>query len=310
MKLTYVSGFDRNCVNVDWSDKTIIFTHIPKAAGTTLDIIFTMIAKVRNENRRRAMGTFLGQTLGEEKAEALDYFRANITNSATPIRYLAGHLPYGIHDELVRESVYITVVRDPILRCISQFRMGISGGIWTEESSLDDLHHSGKMISNSQTRQLAGAVDPNTDCDEKLLETALNNIDQHYSLVATTEDFNQLIKALIALLDWPDLIFSNYQIGKAEISDARTSEIGKQAVRWNKLDLELYEAVSQRPHVWANGLFETDEPTVSAPGAEIMFVSEHVELELNNKPMEIIPHEFYADIQNELLKDDISIDHV
>lgn len=253
----YVTAAENLRGNDELREARLIFTHIPKAAGTTLDRIISGVARARNETYRRALGTYLGQWLGEEKDEATEWLKAQILTDGSPaaeIRYLTGHIPFGVHALLPGTSHYATIVREPISRCISQFRMGVQRGAWSSETPIESLYASAKFIADPQTRQISGGETVDEPCGESQLATAIDNLSEHYLLAATTEQFNDLLKVLIALFEWPDIAYGDFQVSAGEAGRQISDENLASFRHHNQFDMQLYDAVCRRPTIWNAGL--------------------------------------------------------
>jgi hypothetical protein len=113
------------------------------------------------------------------------------------------------------------------------------------------------MVDNLQTRQLAGLTDPKLPCTAAVLDQAAANLRDHYGIVATTDGFDSLLKVLIALFHWPDVAYSDQQVGSPEPPDENLRARTAVAVeRYFAYDRELYAQVLARPTPWRTGLFE------------------------------------------------------
>jgi hypothetical protein len=97
-------------------EKTAIFIHIPKTAGSTLNSIIERqyplksICSIYPENATVPGGILLSS--GDQLAELNEADLARI-------RLLRTHLSFGVHGYLPGPSTYFTILRDPIERIIS-----------------------------------------------------------------------------------------------------------------------------------------------------------------------------------------------
>lgn len=230
-------------------DQTLIFTHIHKSAGTTLDRIFQAVADGTGRLRGRAMGSYLGQFPVRDERDAIEDLRAKVANAKhlANIQYLCGHLPYGAHESLPGKCDYMVLLRDPAERGLSHFRMGVMREAWETDTDPAALVENGRMLDNAQVRQVAGAMDANEPCDEVTLDTAVRNLDEHYLLAATTEDFDLTLSQLIAMGGWPNIVYGNYQRSTIDLPPERESTLQEIFERRNPLDRALYEYVRQNP---------------------------------------------------------------
>lgn len=277
-ELKYVTGLLGLSAAVDLTDSTILFTHIPKAAGTTLDRIFEGVARLGGEIRGRAMGTYLGQFPRDDKMESSDYLRQKIAATTGPfgVKYMSGHFPYGVHEVIPRACAYVTLLRDPIQRCLSHFRMGLMRGAWTGDTPLAELFEQRLLLDNAQTRQISGCTDAEAACDETMLARAIHNLETDYVLFGTSEQFNAVLKALITLLGWPDILYSDFQTSDHRLSDAEEARLAAELAGYNEFDQALYAHAEDRPDPWRDDLFEAapaPAPGAGSFGAKVALIS-------------------------------------
>jgi hypothetical protein len=255
--LKYVSPYETLLPKFDATGHVLIFTHVPKSAGTSLDHVLSGMAAVRGLRFRRAMGTLYGIFLGAGKGDAPADFAHLQSDVLERLDIVSGHLPFGGHARLTHPAFYMTILREPMERLVSHFRFGVRRGGWPEARSFDDLFLEGHMIDNLQTRQIAGVTDPNVPCTAAVLDQALANLRGHYGIVATTDTFDSALKALIALFRWPDAAYSDRQVGSSEQPDQELLARAAVAVeRHFAYDRELYAQVLARPTPWRADLFE------------------------------------------------------
>ena len=220
--------------------ETVIFLHIPKTAGTTLDqIIF------RNYPLSQVYMTGLVAQQGVEnfqnmtKAERRNY------------RLLKGHMSFGIHEHVPDSWAYFTFFRDPIERTISQFyftlrtpRHPIHDYIHEKKMGLKECLEAGldPMLHNGHTRLLAGvwAKLPPGECTAEHLEQAKANLSQ-VKVVGLTEQFDASLLLLGKAFGWNRLFYTRKNVTAGRPSQKNLSPETTAAVTAaNQLDIELY----------------------------------------------------------------------
>ena len=232
--IKYVSPYAELMPIVWLADHTVVFTHIPKAAGSTLDSILKDIAEDDGLKWLRVMGTLYGQFLGPGKPDTLAELRGLSNEALSRAQFLTGHLPFGVHERIEGKCFYITVLREPVSRLVSHFRYGVERGGWPAATAIEDLLRDGLLIDNPQTRQLAGLRDAGAKCTPATLETALSNLESHYGIVGVTERFDEVLKALIGLYGWPDLAYTDGQVTTARIGGELEMKVAEAARRMDE----------------------------------------------------------------------------
>ena len=93
------------------TDKTVIFLHVPKTAGTTL-------------NRLIEWEYPLLQIYSVDPVLfnwSYKHLRSLSPTRLKRFRIFKGHMVFGLHEILPQKATYITVLRDPVDRVISAF---------------------------------------------------------------------------------------------------------------------------------------------------------------------------------------------
>ena len=222
--------------------KALIFLHIPKTAGTTLNriiewqynplTIFTM-----DPYRIRATPERL-QKLSERRRRRL--------------RMVRGHLYYGIHEFLPQGATYFTMLREPVARFLSSYYFiqrrplhPMHRKVTTERIGVEDFIRLTPRRQNLQCSLIAGIKNDGT-CDERMLDKAKENLAKSFSVVGISERFEESLMLMAKTFDWEIPFYENRKVSKTR------PQIDPGAVEMirdhNRLDLELYE--------FGKGLFE------------------------------------------------------
>jgi hypothetical protein len=241
---------------IDVSRHTIVFTHIGKTGGTTLDHIIRVAASVGGKRAcrpRPPRGRSIPPSQHNQELLHLDLIDHDQLSSCD---YVIGHFPFGLHARLPRPCLYITLLRDPASRLLSNIRFGLDRDKWPRDASVTELVEQGRLIDNMQTRQIAGIADRDAPCTSKTLATAINNLRSHYCVVGVTERFDDALKTLITLLGWPDIAYSNRQVSHAPSDPDLESRVRAAVERHFAVDMELYAYASALPSPWSSGVLE------------------------------------------------------
>jgi glycosyltransferase involved in cell wall biosynthesis len=229
--------------------RNLIFLHIPKAAGTTLHSILE-----RHYPAASCHSIY-------DPDQAAKAFVQWPLERREPIRLLKGHLAFGLHEALVGETRYITLLRDPVDRIMSHYYYAMRmpthylyAQITENRLSLQD-YATAQMsdeLDNGQVRLLAGvdsaASVPVGACDRSLLNLAKSHIERHFAVAGLSERFDESLALMAIQLGWDwtpayeSLNVTPERPAKGQL-DAATREAIEGA---NPLDCELYAWAKQR----------------------------------------------------------------
>ncbi len=222
--------------------RALIFLHIPKTAGTTLNriiewqynplSIFTM-----DPYRIRATPERLKQ-LPEARRRRL--------------RMVRGHFYYGIHEYLPQGATYITMLREPVARFLSAYYFlqrrplhPMHRKVKSERIGVEDFIRLTPQRQNLQCSLIAG-IKSNGKCEESTLEIAKENLVKSFSIVGLSERFEESLVLIAKTFDWQIPFYENRKVSKTRPKiESSAVEMIKEH---NQLDLELYE--------FGKGLFE------------------------------------------------------
>lgn len=186
--------------------EVIIFTHVPKVAGTSA---LQRLAK------------------GNISLSKIRRFRGvrDLALNRNEFSLLSGHSPYGIHHFITGDCRYFTMLRNPESRTLSHYwfiREGKpredKGGNYRQKvlHNSTPLHEIFKktrrkkyrlmgtwLIDNMQTRYLAGYWNywrPATST--RLLSTAKRHLRENYATFGLQEHFEDSIQRIAAVFEW------------------------------------------------------------------------------------------------------------
>src|SRR2546421_4420419 len=190
--------------------EALIFLHIPKTAGTTLNriiewqysplAIFTM-----DPYRIRATPERL-KRLPERRRRRL--------------RVVRGHLFYGIHEFLPQGATYITMLREPVARFLSSYYFilrrplhPLHRKLKKQQLGVEDYLRLTPHRQNFQCQLIAG-VEKRAADDERLLEIAKEHLTNSFSVVGISERFEESLMLIAKTFDWEVPYYENRKVSK------------------------------------------------------------------------------------------------
>jgi sulfotransferase famil protein len=242
--------------------KTLLFLHIHKTAGTTLNRII-----------EREYNPFLIYTIEGKRIEwSLDHFKRLPEHRRAALRVVKGHMSFGLHEFLPRPSTYITFLRDPIERCISSYAYSkgnrfnpfhrrinqenldlaqfLAIAPWNNNlqckaiAGIDRRDY--RPISFFREMQRPGAKGPDAGWDlwstPEVLQRAKENLQRFFGFVGLTDRFTDSLVLLKHLFGWKLSSYSSYRKSRNRPNrETFTPELLAEVEGRNRFDRELYE---------------------------------------------------------------------
>jgi len=213
----------------------VIFLHIPKTAGTTLNRII-----------ESQYSPFAIYTMDPYRIRATaERFKRLPEARRRRFRVVRGHLLYGIHEFLPQGATYITMLRDPVARALSAYYFALRRPlnplhrkIKKEQLSVEDCLRLFPERHNLQCRFIAGIKDTAVR-DERLLNIAKENLAKSFSVVGISERFEESLILISEKFGWQIPFYENQKVAKNRPSIE--PELADLIREHNRLDDELYE---------------------------------------------------------------------
>ncbi|HEY1408660.1 MAG TPA: sulfotransferase family 2 domain-containing protein [Promineifilum sp.] len=225
-------------------DEAIVFYHIPKSAGTTLNRVIRR--NYRLEDRVEC---------GPNTQAFIADFKTWSPERLAKIRFLQGHFPFGLHEILPQRARCFTLLRDPVERVISYYFHALRepahylhkylvGNNWSLKDLLDS--HIPVMMNDCEVRLMSGVFDtvPFGEVDEAMLQRAIFNLGK-CEVVGLSEQFDRSLLLLQRAFGWRNIRYARVNVGdNRQPSEALPAEVLETVRRYNRLDARLYaEAV-------------------------------------------------------------------
>jgi hypothetical protein len=221
--------------------RPIIFLHLPKAAGSSLRAAF----------RRKYRGLQIYELSGNPaQAAALTQWPAKKRHE---IDLLLGHQHFGMHHWLRPEARYITMLRNPIDRCISHYffvlrkpEHHLHQRVMQERMTLYDYitKQTSRELDNDQVRWLNddGHRTAAFGCvSRRMLDIAKQRLAEEFEVVGLSERFDESLELVADALQWDTIeqIRVNVTQNRPRVEEVEPRALD--AIReCNELDSELY----------------------------------------------------------------------
>ncbi len=234
-------------MNAPYSNHSLVFLHIAKTGGETL---YTIIEKNYPASKVYRIDPF-------DTALAIEQFKQLPSDVRNTYNALVGHVGVGIHEYLSQPAVYISLLRDPIDRCLSSYfyiKNGlISAGLEQEhplhervsQMGVEEYLESGIWTGddNGHTRALARLEEdvPYRQLTNLHLEHAKKNLSLFFPVLGFIDQYDDFLKLLQAAFGWENIQYQRVNVNKKRPpKDALSAAELNIVKKYNELDLELF----------------------------------------------------------------------
>jgi len=236
--------------------RILIFLHIGKTGGTSLQRI------LEKEYSDKAPFFVTSGYFPGSKDRRSRHFEDLSDQERRDLRLIKGHINYGIHTQLEETARYITLIRDPIDRIISNYYYIKQNAdhylyekITSSDCSLEEYILEATDNDNGQTRVLAGIAD-RYECQEKevpfgkvndeIFKIAKSNL-RKFAVVGLMERFDESVEMMRRELRWritPNIEKHNVTEGRPRKEDIDSKTL-KLIEKHNQYDMRLYKIATE-----------------------------------------------------------------
>ena len=226
---------------------SVFFLHLPKTGGTTMRRVL--------DREYRAARRY---EIGEDVTGDIRAFRARRWCVQDAPCLVQGHMSYGLHRFVPGPATYVTLLREPLRRALSDYHYVTSTPghpihRHVKDMGLVEYFESGitGQLSNGQVRLLSGdhlpddpGVPSNRTMERADLERALAHLREGFTAVGVQERFDETLLLFHRRLGWrwPFYVRENVTSRSYHREDVAAADL-ERIRELNLLDIELYETV-------------------------------------------------------------------
>ncbi len=244
------------------SERTLIFLHVPKTAGTTLNRI---IDSQYNPLRVYSIP-------GGHRVRSIERFKRLPDARRSKLLVLKGHMGFGLHRFFGQPTTYLTMLREPVDQVVSSYYYALSNrfhplhnAVRSGRITLERFLDLAPWGNNLQSKLIGGIpmaeVNPpaalaaarrgeivtpehfaGRHCAEDILRTAKENLERHFSVVGLTERFEESLALMMLEYGWRAPTYQNFRRSSKRPADLAIDAASRARIeRYNAFDMELYE---------------------------------------------------------------------
>ncbi|HEY7303378.1 MAG TPA: DUF4118 domain-containing protein [Bryobacteraceae bacterium] len=220
------------------NSEALLFMHIAKTAGTAF-------RKAILENYKQSEIAYL---YPNPPGFLYDDLRLLPLCQRANFRLIIGHFQYGIHLLLPQQSTYVTIVRDPVSRVISEFRYRLNKEDDSPRHLINLLEQQETVdLDNLMVRCFSGVSEqkfPPGHIDRHVYEVAVHNLKTAFSFVGHQENSETAYGILQQRFHWKPGSLALINRGPSA-SSGHYESVRRTIEHFNRWDCQLYSAIKQ-----------------------------------------------------------------
>jgi|GEM_PF-497343 len=234
----FASSQPSNRSGLSPSDRALIFIHLYKTGGTTLNRIIEWeykLSRICSVEPTWWLWSYPRiMRWPRPRLARMDVFK--------------GHMPFGLHSLLPGPANYITVLRDPVERAISDYYFArrfkphrhhrAAHRLTLEEYFIQKHEHNfqSRILAGSNSHELVPSA-----CDAAILAAAKENLARQFIVVGLTERFDETLALLKVVLGWEVKRYRSFRVADNRIPKQLVAPATLALIQeWERFDLGLY----------------------------------------------------------------------
>jgi len=158
-------------------------------------------------------------------------------------------MPFGLHRRLIQSATYLTVLRNPVDRAISDYYFSISSPLHPDYRALKKLTLNefiqATPNNNIQTKLLAGQITGYDflagECTPEMLTAAVENLRNRFAFVGLTERFEESLALAKHLFGWKIRRYVSFRVTRGRpLKDSIPLATRELIAEHNAFDVALY----------------------------------------------------------------------
>lgn len=243
-------------------DNSMIFFHVPKAGGTTVANILSVLfdssvrihglvtrpsEKLQNNYEYRLD---VNRKQYSHKHSALDqFYERKLQIDLTSQKFIYGHFPYEMTYDLsdIDNRIKMTVLREPIKRCQSHINYFITKGFIKPPVDILSIFRDEIIVNDLMTRQFCGksSID---ELQSEHVDAAIDNI-KKFDFVFEVNQIQHLLNMVISIYGFPNILYQNFNITENLNRKVKkynfTDKDNRIIQEYNQNDINLYRRVQE-----------------------------------------------------------------